>query len=480
MERAEFQHEQKANVRNSGEGLSVKTDSNTETKDLLKNKRPLTRVCIVRQSSRTYPTSPSERYADFGKCKAVMQNFCHSENARAEDGRRSRYLFSASAGDSESEKFCLSLAYSESVNADEKPNKVDENHNNVIQNYIKRTETFVILNLIQDLLIPMVINNQTNRFRIKSGMTLLREMHLYGMPQKHCSYLSGMTHNSGLPRSLALTRNDVKTLVPFSPFSLSSPSVLLRSHKTGTAIAFHPLLACARGEGHRKVAFTLAEVLITLGIIGVVAAMTIPNLIQSFQKRIFAKNVKASYSILSQALRMSIQENGTPDGWDFGNTVSVNNMDNMKSIISEKFALTYFAPYLKVIEQGKSNTDGGGYGYYLKILNGTTFFFRLDGHVSESENTYTPGLVYIVANYNNNFTPMTDKSRDYSRHDVVFQLVPSDKSGSIQFFNWGGSTRNGVKNNSIYACNKNIAPNKRLNCGKLLFMDNFEIRSDFP
>jgi len=70
MERAEFQHEQKANVRNLGEGLSTKPDSYTETKDLLKNKRPLTRVCSVRQSSRTYPTSPSERYADFGKSGA--------------------------------------------------------------------------------------------------------------------------------------------------------------------------------------------------------------------------------------------------------------------------------------------------------------------------------------------------------------------------------------------------------------------------
>lgn len=32
-------------------------------------------------------------------------------------------------------------------------------------------------------------------------------------------------------------------------------------------------------------AFTLAEVLITLGIIGVVAALTIPGLITNFQKR---------------------------------------------------------------------------------------------------------------------------------------------------------------------------------------------------
>lgn len=33
-----------------------------------------------------------------------------------------------------------------------------------------------------------------------------------------------------------------------------------------------------------KPAFTLAEVLITLGVIGVVAAMTMPVLIQNYQK----------------------------------------------------------------------------------------------------------------------------------------------------------------------------------------------------
>ena len=36
---------------------------------------------------------------------------------------------------------------------------------------------------------------------------------------------------------------------------------------------------------NRKVAFTLAEVLITLGIIGVVAAMTMPSLIQNYQEK---------------------------------------------------------------------------------------------------------------------------------------------------------------------------------------------------
>lgn len=47
-------------------------------------------------------------------------------------------------------------------------------------------------------------------------------------------------------------------------------------------------------------AFTLAEVLITLGIIGIVAALTIPTLLYNQQKQAAASQVKEAYSILSQ------------------------------------------------------------------------------------------------------------------------------------------------------------------------------------
>ena len=54
-----------------------------------------------------------------------------------------------------------------------------------------------------------------------------------------------------------------------------------------------------------KKGFTLAEVLITLGIIGVVAAMTIPTLIQNTNSVKFASQFKKSISTLSQAALMS-------------------------------------------------------------------------------------------------------------------------------------------------------------------------------
>ena len=56
--------------------------------------------------------------------------------------------------------------------------------------------------------------------------------------------------------------------------------------------------------------FTLAEVLITLGIIGVVAAITIPALIANYQKNVLKNQFKVGYSLLNQAFVSIQQKNG--------------------------------------------------------------------------------------------------------------------------------------------------------------------------
>lgn len=53
-----------------------------------------------------------------------------------------------------------------------------------------------------------------------------------------------------------------------------------------------------------KKAFTLAEVLITLGIIGLVAAMTIPSLFAAYQKNMLYNQFRKEYSVLSAAVAL--------------------------------------------------------------------------------------------------------------------------------------------------------------------------------
>ena len=60
----------------------------------------------------------------------------------------------------------------------------------------------------------------------------------------------------------------------------------------------------------QKAAFTLAEVLITLGIIGVVAALTMPSLIANYQKSQFEAGVKKMASVVGQAVTKLMADEG--------------------------------------------------------------------------------------------------------------------------------------------------------------------------
>ena len=68
-----------------------------------------------------------------------------------------------------------------------------------------------------------------------------------------------------------------------------------------------------------KKGFTLAEVLITLVIIGVIAAMTIPTLINKTNDQEYISRLKKTYSTLSQATKQIISDEGLPradmGGW---------------------------------------------------------------------------------------------------------------------------------------------------------------------
>ena len=106
----------------------------------------------------------------------------------------------------------------------------------------------------------------------------------------------------------------------------------------------------------RRYAFTLAEVLITIGIIGVVAAITIPTLITNYQKKVTVNRLKQTYSIIEQAVKRSEAENGDISSWDF----------NMPS--DERFE-KYLAPYLHIIQRSSSESLLSDKKIYNAIFN---------------------------------------------------------------------------------------------------------------
>ena len=98
-----------------------------------------------------------------------------------------------------------------------------------------------------------------------------------------------------------------------------------------------------------KKAFTLAEVLITLGIIGVVAAITLPTLIQNHQKRSLEVATQKFYSTMSQAVKKYMADEGVDD---LRNTpLASDNYESGSSSEAIASIRNFITKYLKVIKE---------------------------------------------------------------------------------------------------------------------------------
>ena len=98
-----------------------------------------------------------------------------------------------------------------------------------------------------------------------------------------------------------------------------------------------------------KKGFTLAEVLITLGIIGVVAAMTLPTLIQNHQKRSLEVATQKFYSTMSQAVKKYMADEGVDD---LRNTpLASENYEEWDSPETIASIRNFVTKYLKVVEE---------------------------------------------------------------------------------------------------------------------------------
>lgn len=109
-------------------------------------------------------------------------------------------------------------------------------------------------------------------------------------------------------------------------------------------------------------AFTLAEILITLGIIGVIASLTIPALIQNYTDQVTVVKLKETMSILQQAMTSAISNEGPVDTWYSGADDNAAALAVVSQILSK---------YLKVT---KNCGTGTGCLPPSKYLDGTHNF----------------------------------------------------------------------------------------------------------
>ncbi len=202
------------------------------------------------------------------------------------------------------------------------------------RNRCAMTEQFpVILNLFQDLITQKLEGRQLKPTDVKkSGGQVNLEGKQIGRYEGKLLSVNSQSSNppifqsSDKPLSLTLSPMGREDKKEFPSLEGSANEQRAKQRREGGGVAV-PLFASeqdrgskgvgesmpshspARGEGNalhpsikRKAAFTLAEVLITLGIIGVVAAMTLPSLITKNRNKELQAALKKGYSEISQAL----------------------------------------------------------------------------------------------------------------------------------------------------------------------------------
>lgn len=156
-------------------------------------------------------------------------------------------------------------------------------------------------------------------------------------------------------------------------------------------MSFYLIGGCLMKNG-----FTLAEVLITLGIIGVVAAMTMPTLIQKNQDKELISRIKKTYSDVSNAIIRAQTDYGV-----VGDNSALFDPNNTSIETAEKFV-----KYFNGAKLCKSKTDRGCAQYYYDIKYATTKVDAGSGQTVVDTANYpkiilNSGAVLAVYQYNN-------------------------------------------------------------------------------
>lgn len=149
-----------------------------------------------------------------------------------------------------------------------------------------------------------------------------------------------------------------------------------------------------------KKAFTLAEVLITLGIIGVVAALVMPGVIGNYQKRTWVAQLQKGMNTWNNSMEKMLADDGVEylndtefvrSAVDAGNSnvymyyIAQNNPDTF-NIFKKHFNITYSTPVTKSINYLKGAASGNNFTYTIKTPDNVWYdvgFYYLNNSSSD-------------------------------------------------------------------------------------------------
>ena len=232
-----------------------------------------------------------------------------------------------------------------------------------------------------------------------------------------------------------------------------------------------------RNDMSSKAAFTLAEVLITLGIIGVVAALTLPTLMANHRKQVVETRLAKFYSVINQAIKMAEVQYGDKNYWEPLGEYFV--LDENGQPTTESIPLAwvnkYIMPYLNGAEVSAHERGGQAIikfsdGSLAKFERASILFYPEAKNYTGKDKKEDAGIQYFLFFFN-----PSASSSEYALH----------YNKGIEPYAYGPASRNPdnvsiLKNDSGFGCSKEIPRNARAYCTRLIQLNGWKIPKDYP
>jgi prepilin-type N-terminal cleavage/methylation domain-containing protein len=212
--------------------------------------------------------------------------------------------------------------------------------------------------------------------------------------------------------------------------------------------------------------FTLAEVLIAIGIIGVVSALTIPTLMHKYRENVAATKLKKTYAELQQAVKLSEVENGDISGWDF----SLGPLD-----FTEKYIIPYLAH-----SGTKKLGDRRMYTLRSSVVNrlNSNSYRYLDKVFGLYREGNTFNCYEIYMDFNGNNAP-----NRLGKDVFVFTIYKDGIKNSgycYQGLELFGSSGNTVATSESLKNNDCVSTGNGFSCGRVIRQNGWKIPKDYP
>lgn len=186
-----------------------------------------------------------------------------------------------------------------------------------------------------------------------------------------------------------------------------------------------------------KKAFTLAETLVTLGIIGIVAAMTIPNMVANYKANILHTQLVKAYSILQQALQKMQNDTGMiinskNFGGNLANSSSGTFMKNFREYFINLRACKNRDCLNNTFIDEEGNLQAGTQKY--KTYNNASQYISAT-FFDDGQSILTDGMLILIENYTSEILITIDINGLYQKpnrwgHDL-FTFQVDEKTGKL-------------------------------------------------